>query len=141
MEDDDELRKPFLFVGTAAAEEDVDLSTCQSWNQMIEEYAKSLRDTDSSQAYFNADERITAEQRLLQRLQQETFGEKVEALSPGKFVHKESRLLQLAPFIDEDGILRVGGRLRNTPDDVPSQPIILDGRHRYMRLIAVENAC
>ena len=69
-----------------------------------------------------------AKGKILLRVQQTHFASEISALKEGKLVSKGSRLSRLDPFIDERGILRVGGRLRQAQlDQQVSFPIILPG--------------
>ena len=50
---------------------------------------------------------------------------------------KKSPIYILEPFLDEEGILQVGGRLKNTPLTEKAQhPIILPKNHHASRLVA-----
>ena len=50
---------------------------------------------------------------LLKVTQVRWFQNEIEALQENRSVHRSSLLRQLNPFLDEDGLLRVGGRLNN----------------------------
>lgn len=55
----------------------------------------------------------------------------------GKCIDKSSRLLTLSPYLDDQGLLRVGGRIGNAADisfDM-KYPVILDGRSQVAKLI------
>ena len=47
----------------------------------------------------------------LKRLQSECYGNEIDLLSNGKVLPAKHKLLPLAPFVGDDGLLRVGGRL------------------------------
>lgn len=65
---------------------------------------------------------------IVKLIQQEVFQEDINALNQGK--RCTSKLQRLAPFIDSEGILRVGGRLKNsTLSDNAKHPIILPSSH------------
>lgn len=69
-------------------------------------------------------------------LQQAYFSEEIETFKKNKCIFKGSKLLNLNPFLDEDGILRVGGRLRNA--DIPydqKHPPILPNRTHFIQLL------
>ncbi|XP_049875830.1 uncharacterized protein LOC126380933 isoform X2 [Pectinophora gossypiella] len=47
-----------------------------------------------------------------------------------------SYLLQMSPFLDSEGVLRVGGRLNNTNFNFNKKhPALLDGKHYFTRLL------
>lgn len=51
-------------------------------------------------------------------------------------VHRKSRLLTLKPYLDENGLLRVGGRLRNAPITFAQKfPIVLPATHPLTKLL------
>ena len=78
---------------------------------------------------------IDAENFLFRLSQQQSFDEDVNQLTHIRPVQKRSRLIQLKPSIDEDGILRSNSRLANAPVSTGTKkPIILVGRNRIFRL-------
>lgn len=72
----------------------------------------------------------------LSKCAQVSFSVEINRLSQGKPVDSKSKLLSLDPFIDEDGVLRVGGRLRNSLLEYDQKhPIILPKAHPFSQLI------
>lgn len=73
---------------------------------------------------------------LVRHEQFNAFRTEVECLRAGRSLPNDSNLLFLRPIIDEQGILRVGGRLSKSklPRDV-RQPILLPRQSRLTRLI------
>ncbi|GBM57405.1 hypothetical protein AVEN_164422-1, partial [Araneus ventricosus] len=57
-----------------------------------------------------ADERVRAENSLIRMVQEGKFQEEIKDLKRGKGVFNKSKLSSLNVFIDENGILKVGGR-------------------------------
>lgn len=69
-------------------------------------------------------------------VQAESFGGEIESCLNNDELQTKSKLNSLRPFLDEDGILRVGGRLSKS--DLPFEskhPIILPKRHHLTKLI------
>lgn len=62
---------------------------------------------------------------IIKLVQQQAFNKEIEDLRKGKEVNKKSKLLSLRPFLDEHGLLRVGGR-------IPNADIHLDQRHPWL---------
>ena len=63
------------------------------------------------------------------------FHEEIKLLSTKKLV-RSNRLVKLSPFLDETGLIRVGGRLKNA--NIPhtaKYPILLDKRSRLSSLL------
>ena len=93
-----------------------------------------------------------AEQAVLKSVQEEAFSEEIKILKSlgvsnddtsrestrrrNSSMKKTSSLYRLDPFIDEDGVLRVGGRIRNAsiPYDV-KHPVILPSKGHVTMLL------
>ncbi|GFW75215.1 uncharacterized protein TNCV_449191 [Trichonephila clavipes] len=68
-----------------------------------------------------------------------TFRKKYEALKNRFLCHPKSPLRSLHPFIDEHGLVRVGGRLQNSQLPFNSKhPIILPSQHSISELLIKE---
>ena len=84
---------------------------------------------------LTAAELSTAERALIRNVQAAAFASEISALAHHKCVGSRSRLNQFAPFIDPDGLLRVGGRLKRiNPQHFDKHPIILP-RCRFSELL------
>ncbi|XP_047996432.1 uncharacterized protein LOC125234263 [Leguminivora glycinivorella] len=79
-------------------------------------------------------ERRFALQRLIKLVQQEEFTDDIHCLDQNKQCSK--RLRRLLPFIADDGLLRVGGRLEHSSLSFPRKhPVILPKSHALTVLI------
>ena len=58
-----------------------------------------------------------AEQRIIKLIQQRDFAEEMNELKKEKSKKRKGTLWRLDPFVDVDGVLRVGGRLTNAKED------------------------
>lgn len=69
-------------------------------------------------------------------IQNSVFSKEINVLRKGKFVPKKSRLIPYKPFLDNDEIIRVGGRLSHSdlPYDKKYQ-IVLPSNHHITKLI------
>lgn len=68
--------------------------------------------------------------------QKQTFGEEIVALASGNDINPKSKLMPLSPFLDHQGILRVGGRLANANlKYAKKHPIILSSKHRFTKML------
>lgn len=54
-----------------------------------------------------------AETMIIKIVQRESFIDEMSDMQKGKTLSKKSKLINLSPFLDDKGILRVGGRLKN----------------------------
>ena len=82
------------------------------------------------------DELLKAEQHWVRRVQQLKFGEEIATLSKGNPLSHSSKLLPLHPILDEQGLLRVDGRVRHSePWFGTCHPILLPGNHSLTTLL------
>ena len=79
----------------------------------------------------------TALRDCLIAVQLQHFGDELRDLSAGKDPQRSSRLRKLTPFLDEEGLLRVGGRLTyaNNLSREERHPIILPSEGKLTELI------
>lgn len=71
------------------------------------------------------------------RSQQSSFGPEAACLKQGIPLPSKSRILQLTPFLDEQGVMVAEGRISQA-EAVPEsmkRPMILDGKDSYTRLL------
>lgn len=87
---------------------------------------------------ISTSERAEAELRVLSIIQQEQFSDEISLLKASS-VSKNARLAAFNPFLDEHGLLRVGGRLVNSNSAPEKQhPILLPSKHHVTDLIIRE---
>ena len=80
-----------------------------------------------------------AEQFWIKYAQNLSFSHEIESILGSKTISKKSKLLSLNPFLDENNILRVGGRLKNAPITYDERhPIILPKNDVITQLIIQE---
>ncbi|XP_067214199.1 uncharacterized protein [Linepithema humile] len=73
---------------------------------------------------------------LVMLAQQQAFPQEINDLRSTSTVSSRSNLLDLHPFIDEDDIVRVGGRLQNAPLPYKRRfPMVLPQKHPLTKLI------
>ena len=67
------------------------------------------------------------------------FAADIQQLEQGRPLPSRSKLLALHPYLDDQGLLRVGGRLRYSalPSDAQHQ-VILPNDHRLTELVVAE---
>lgn len=112
----------------------------------FEKYEKLLRtigwvyrifDRSSRDQHLQPCEVERAKKYLCRQAQREVFSSEIEALETGKEIAKSSSIWKLNPSIDDEGLLRIVGRIDNA-DIVPwctRRPIILPRRHQLTDLI------
>ena len=70
------------------------------------------------------------------KVQSEMFSEVIAVLKKGKQLSNKHYLKPLNPFLDSEGLLRVGGRLSQSQLEFDSRhPLILHGKHRLTTLL------
>lgn len=73
---------------------------------------------------------------MIKIVQNTSFCSEIDCLRKGRPIHKSSKLLTLNPFLDENGLLRVGGRIKNS--NVPydnKHPFLLPPKHVFTKLL------
>lgn len=78
----------------------------------------------------------TAKTFWIKHIQTSLFSEEINALLAGHPVSSKSKLSALNPFIDDHGLLRVGGRLGKAPLPYPVRHTLILASHALVRLIA-----
>lgn len=137
----DEVKPTPLTVLIAASHPSWELlSRFSSWTKLIHVLSYVLRFVSNSRRQdrltgpLSVLEVQAAQRRLFKLIQQDAFSDDILALQNGKTC--SSRLQRLTPFLDEDGLLRVGGRLEHTElsQDV-RHPFILPKKHSVVNLL------
>lgn len=73
---------------------------------------------------------------ILKVVQSETFQEEITCLKQKQDIPKYSSILSLDPYVDSNGVLRVGGRLsRSDLDYNKKHPVIVPGRSHVAKLL------
>ncbi|XP_044571170.1 uncharacterized protein LOC123257198 [Drosophila ananassae] len=83
--------------------------------------------TNSNPKFLTAKELKEAEIVIIKKQQEFQFNKEIKYLRTGKEIEISSKIISLNPFLDINGILRVGGRLQNSKAAFEvKHPIILD---------------
>ncbi|XP_028042636.1 uncharacterized protein LOC114252345, partial [Bombyx mandarina] len=109
-------------------------------------WLRLLRSTSLVLKFINKCKKLTfefddtmekAEILLLKKSQAESFKKELTEIKNSGCVSKTSNILTLSPYLDEYGVIRVGGRIGAATGILPESknPIILDGRSYIARLI------
>jgi transposase InsO family protein len=108
-------------------------------------FVQRLKKKVSNSDYFTTvDEIRTAELIIFNLAQRDEYGEEIACIQHGKDVPSKSKIAPLAPFLDSDGLLRVGGRIRNSSLTYEAKhPMLLPRGGPLMELIvrAVHEQC
>lgn len=138
-----------IIVAAAALQEDFEvIERFSSYTRLVKAIAMYLRFAHNVRA--NAEHRrfcpISAQEFenslkiIVKTVQRIGFHKEIEAIENQKLIGKESRLLSLNPFLDKEGLLRVGGRLKNSDLCYAAKhQLILPAHHRLTQLIEHEH--
>ena len=89
---------------------------------------------------LSAEEIELAEKKILLDCQSRSFSTEIAALRTGNPVKSDGRLRQMSPFLDSEGVLRVGGRLDAAPVPYSTRhPAILPARDDVTRLVVTHS--
>ncbi|KAJ8930814.1 hypothetical protein NQ314_016346 [Rhamnusium bicolor] len=73
---------------------------------------------------------------LVKLCQKESFNDEIQLLQSSQGLKPKHKLLNLAPFVDSDGLLRVGGCLKHSQLPFSAKhPLLLSGKHILSKLI------
>ena len=89
------------------------------------------------QETVSVEERQEAEEWLIKQEQKKYYQREVQNLSSKKPISKKSNIYDLNPFIDEKGLIRVGGRLRRSSLDYASRHQIILPKQSYLTQLII----
>ncbi|KFM62448.1 hypothetical protein X975_04882, partial [Stegodyphus mimosarum] len=70
------------------------------------------------------------------------FSKEIHCLEKGKYLPKNSNLLSLSPFLDDNKELRIRGRLKNVHlSENEKHPISFSSNHNVTKIIIGHNQC
>lgn len=85
---------------------------------------------------LSADELDQSTQILIKACQRDSFAEELHCLETNKPVNRKSKLLSLNPFLDEQNLIRVGGRIQESICEYSKKhPIVLCSKHNFTKLL------
>lgn len=93
-------------------------------------------EVDRRYGQLSTNELTSATEVFIKFAQASAFSAEVRAVSDGVPISTKSKLVSLHPFLDRNGLLRVGGRLSNAPIAYSAQhPIILPSTDDFTKLL------
>lgn len=78
----------------------------------IYRFKSTVQDKKQQPSYLTLEEIRSSKLKIIKHVQQEYFSREIDDLKASTFVNSKSKILNLNPQLDQDGLLRVGGRLR-----------------------------
>ena len=98
--------------------------------------ARKFRHGDKNDISNSMTDICKTEQFIIRSVQQKTFQTELECIKNKRSLPKDSRIVALNPFLDENNMLRVGGRLsRSNLNDKEKHPLIIPGNSHIAKLI------
>lgn len=103
----------------------------------IQRFIYNLKNIHSKmQGFLSSTELNNSFKFIIKYAQIEMFPEEYVLLQSGKSLPRKNRLISLTPFLDTDGIIRVGGRLDNSLYDYHvKHPILICSKHHITKII------
>lgn len=100
-------------------------------------FIHNLRDNNNRlKGPLSINELAKSHNKIMELIQRREFPDEYQALKNSQPINKASRLYNLDPFIDENGLLRIGGRLRNASLSFDRKfPIVLPAKHHVTKLL------
>ena len=116
------------------------LSGFSSWSRAVRAVARILRriNKDKSNGLSTVEEREDAERLIIKDLQRQTYPEELNLLKKGSRLPLHNEMHRLDAFLDNDGVIKVGGRLgdSNLPH-AAKHPAIIPKEHHVTKMIIV----
>lgn len=112
-----------------------------SWSHVVRAIARIQRriNKDKSSSLSTVEERKRAECLIVKLLQKHVFHTELKVLSKGAQLSSRNELYNLDPFLDSDGVFKVGGRLGNSSLSYSlKHPVIIPKNHHITRLIIAD---
>ena len=107
-----------------------------AWILCVMDWLRNKRQPPRTSPRLKLTELQRARKLILLRVQQDQYREEAEDLSRGKPIMRNSKVYRLEPWLDEDSLLRVGGRMMHAPFGPTSKgPILLPRDHPVTDLI------
>ncbi|XP_046426001.1 uncharacterized protein LOC124182586 [Neodiprion fabricii] len=110
---DEEMRKDSCFTVAVNNHEILERYSSIGKLRRILSYCLRMKKDNQFKGIPTVQEIRQTNQRIIKLVQSSSFMQEIHDLQNGKPLNSKSRLLSLSPFLDEAGILRVGGRLRH----------------------------
>ncbi|XP_058816019.1 uncharacterized protein LOC131679327 [Topomyia yanbarensis] len=123
-----------LYIGKFSSYSDL-LRRTAYWLRLIK-LLRTPRKDRKAPTFLSTDELKKAENTLVRLVQREVFVEEWKALSKENAVSKSSPLRWFNPFVSQDQLIRLGGRLKHSMESENTKhPAVLPTRHIFTRLL------
>ncbi|KAE8287221.1 hypothetical protein D5F01_LYC15190 [Larimichthys crocea] len=102
----------------------------------IRRFTHNLRSSEKKKGELTAKELAEAERHWILEAQNQGFQREKGELKTGKDIHRGSRIRDMKPFLDEHGLIRLGGRLQHSDMSFSERhPYILPSDHTLSEML------
>ncbi|XP_046492940.1 uncharacterized protein [Neodiprion pinetum] len=136
---DEEMRKDSCFTVAVNNHEILERYSSIDKLRRILSYCLRMKKDNQFKGIPTVQEIRQTDQRIIKLVQSGSFMQELHDLQNGKPLNSKSRLLSLSPFLDEAGILRVGGRLRHADISHNQRHPILLPKSNHITNLIIEN--
>jgi hypothetical protein len=99
-------------------------------------FVRWLKEKPKMDPNLTVEELRLAEIGVVRYIQQKAYHTEIQILKKGEDIPKSSRICSLEPFLDEDGLLKVKGRLQGAPIKASAKhPTIIPRECHVVKLI------
>jgi len=146
IQDTTEEMKPKVVSVNSMVTDDFEITTrFSSLQTLIRVTAYCLRFARKCQrqhieTLINTSELRQAQNKIIQIVQRKHFKREIMSLEMRREIDKKSQLLHLTPFLDENGILRVGGRLQNSSLQFDEKHPIIIPHEDHLSTLIIQDA-
>ena len=137
-ESQQELKQQAVICVTTIKVLEIDFSRFSSWSRLIATIIRVIKAIDifKKRDSVHIDRLKRAEEICFKQSQSVVFAREIDALKHSRPVSKDSRIINLNPFLDENGILRSESRISNfIENDVRTRAVILDEKETAVGLL------
>ncbi|KAK0137861.1 Pro-Pol polyprotein [Merluccius polli] len=102
----------------------------------IKRFIHNCHSKEKRRGELTAEEVAEAERHWILEAQNQSFQREISEIKAGRDVHKDSKIRDLKPLLDENGLVCVGGRLQHSDLSFSEQhPWILPSNHRLSEML------
>ena len=142
--DDPEVKRKAVLVGMGIEKsKEIDITRFSTWMRLRRVMAWVMRFLRNCRrckkkivGCLSLEEISVAESQIMKIVQSEEFDEEIRIVDGNGVLPMSSKLIALNPFLDDEHILRVGGRLQHISIPMDAKhPVILPGSHHVSKLL------
>ena len=147
-EEDKELKQSQVHIKTLQTKQDfIGFENYSSWSKLVAVMGwikrfisnckiRIKKEKEINLSNLTSNEIRRAEEETEKIVQKEVYFKEIKLIEENQQLHKQSHLIKFSPFLDENGVLRVGGRLKNAKLLYSAMhQMILPSNHQISKLL------